>query len=145
MAQHVEKVKNKALLKKYLGILRKNAKHELYSNVFTELMDKAKPEVEQARAELKEFGEMDQRKALGNVFRTLVKNFSNTLFSYFLKWRLEGLHHNEMMQRVKMLTIRSYKNQLASGFGLWKRKADRSRLMDITLALDMSTEEGLQK
>ena len=64
MSRHVEKVKDKALMKKYWHILRKNAKHELYSGVFTELMDKEKPAVQQAREELREFGELEHRKQL---------------------------------------------------------------------------------
>ena len=49
------------------------------------------------------------------------------------------------MQRVKMLTIRSYKTQLTAGFSLWKRKVDKSRIGDMTLAVDLSAEEALKK
>lgn len=49
------------------------------------------------------------------------------------------------MQRVKMLTIRSYKGQLGTAFNLWKRKSDKSRIGDMTLAVDLSAEEALRK
>ena len=145
MTRHVEKMKNKALVKKYWGILRKNAKHELYSGVFSELMEKERPAVQQARDELREFGEMEHRKQLTAVFHTLVKNFSNSLFSYFAQWRLETEHYKDMMQRVKMITIRSYKTQLTAAFSLWKRKSDKSRIADMTLAVDISAEDALKK
>ena len=46
-------------------------------------MEKERPAVQEIRNELKLFGEMEQRKQLQAVFHCLVKNFSNTLFSYF--------------------------------------------------------------
>ena len=43
MTSNVEKMKNKVILKKYYDILRHNAKHQLFGNIFAELVEKERP------------------------------------------------------------------------------------------------------
>lgn len=145
MTNQVEKMKNKALLRKYFDYIRKNAKHELYSGIFTELMEKERPKMLQVRNELAEFGELDHRKKMTNVFRTLLKNFSNSLYSYFMQWKLEVGRYNDMMKRVKMLMIRSYKNKIGEAFVNWKRRGDMTRLYDMTIMVEKLGEEAHEK
>ena len=80
-----------------------------------------------------------------NVFRTLLKNFSNSLYSYFMQWKLEVGRNNDMMKRVKMLIIRNYKSQLNEGFVRWKRRGDLSRLYEMSLLVEQGGEDALAR
>ena len=145
MTHQVEKMKNKVILRKYFDIIRRNAKHELYSGIFTELMEKERPRMEQVRNELAEFGELDHQKKMRNVFRTLLKNFSNSLYSYFMQWKLECGRYNDMMKRIKMLMIRAYKNKLGEAFVVWRRRGDMSRIYDMTIMVEKLGDEAIEK
>ncbi len=145
MTHQVDKMKNKVILRKYFDIIRRNAKHELFSGIFTELMEKERPRMEQVRNELQEFGELDHRKKMTNVFRTLLKNFSNSLYSYFMQWKLEVSRHHDMMKRIKMLMIRAYKNKLGEAYVIWRRRGDMSRIYDMTIMVEKLGEEAHEK
>lgn len=80
-----------------------------------------------------------------NVFRTLLKNFSNSLYSYFMQWKLEVGRHNDMMKRVKMLILRHYKSQLNEGFVRWKRHGDLTRFYDMSVLVEQGGEDALAR
>ena len=84
------------------------------------------------------FTDLDQRKKMTNVFRTLLKNFSNSLYSYFMQWKLECGRHNDMLKRVKMLILRHYKGQLNAGFVRWKRQGDLTKFYDMSILVEQS-------
>ena len=49
------------------------------------------------------------------------------------------------MVRLKLQVLRCYKGLLFSALTRWKRKNDHSKVADMTMAVEMSADDALQK